>query len=161
MSKFDANYVEPMEYDFTGIRGQGKGRPYCTGKGYVTEPTKGDLEAYQEKVQRIFREALRQAPTVENPSIEETRAMMEQADNDEGARLLEELYEITVDICDGSPSKDELDELPARYQQGFCIWLAQELTSPKYQTGDSNRQAANGVGSTTLSGGTSISGQPR
>lgn len=153
MGSFTGATVQLVDYDFTDIpRPDGKGM--CKGKGVVPGQTKAEWEEYQEIVRHTQTESMKMLPKGTDPNnltIDQARELMEAADRSVGSRLEEELYEATVKVCKGSPTREELEELPYVHRQGFCIWLTQELNAPKFSAASRPPSAATNGSNTTLS----------
>lgn len=117
MATFSIKTVETLDYDFRGIPKDGPAKGYCSGKGTVPEPSTADLEAYQATMKEI---------TV-GRSLED----LAQADTKEQQEQLHKTLEATAEFCKGTPSLQELEELPPRMKIAFIRWLGGEISNPE------------------------------
>jgi hypothetical protein len=115
MSGFTAESLPAaLDFDFTGIPQQDGSGP-CTGKGTMPEPSEKSLQSFFDSVN-----ALRSLETAPAEEIE-ARA----------AGLLDEVRENIVAVGNGTPTLEELRQLPPRAFRAFYRWLLQEFTDPK------------------------------
>lgn len=111
MSGFSAASVDALEYDFTGFRRQ-DGQGACTGAGTIPEPSEAALDAFLAK-------------------WGELRSMSPEELEAKSATLVNELREALSELCSGTPSLEELKQLPPRVLRGFFRYIMVELTDPK------------------------------
>lgn len=116
MATFSIKTVETLDYDFRGIPKDG-GKGYCSGKGIVPEPSTADLEEYQAAMQELQGER-----TLEELANAKTKEQAEQ---------LHKTLEATAAFCKGTPSVEELEELPPRLKIAFIRWLGGEISNPE------------------------------
>lgn len=102
MAGFTAAAVNTLDFDFTGIP-SATGVGNCTGKGVVAEPTESRLEGLYESVKALASE--------DNPDANAIGAMRQ----------------AVVDFCGGTPTAEEVADLPPRYLAAFARWLLSEL----------------------------------
>lgn len=134
MSQFTVETIEKLEYDFTGIKHniqpqkKGAAAKFCTGKGVVPEPTETQLEGYSVGVKKIFGldTAADSAETKEK-----VEGKIEKSDESTTKKLMG----LTSALCQGTPSKAELEELPPRYRNAFLKWIYSEVTNPEVSSG--------------------------
>lgn len=157
MSEFTGDFVPGIKYDFEKkpIPSATKPGEFCKGKGVVNEPTKGRLDAYRRTVQKLYQESLERLPEDFNPQgmeLGQIRDLMRQGGED---TFFEDLFEATVELCDGKPSREDLEQLPGRHRDVFCLWLQGEFNPEAYAAGIRNPAAPSSKtqnGSTTSSG---------
>lgn len=130
MTAFDISAVEALDYDFTGFA-RNSGRGHCTGKGTIPEPTQPRLEAYAEGLRQLF--GLDEEDAVEEAL--ETQEAKEEAPEMRSEERQDRLLELTAALCQGSPSKKELAELPPRIRNAFMKWVYKELADPEVLSG--------------------------
>ena len=126
MSTFSIESVEPLTYDFTGATsnsGEGK----CKGKGTVPEPSQPRLEAYSAAVRELFN-------VKENKDV--AAAIDQQAEAKEKSSTL---LALTAELCQNSPSKEEMEELPPRIQKAWLKHLYKELADPEVSSAATRR----------------------
>lgn len=132
MSQFNVETIEALEYDFTAIKHNVQPKKgavkYCSGKGAIPEPTETQLEGYSSGVKTIFGldEAADDADTKEKVEGQIVKA---------NESVTKKLMGLTSALCQGSPSKAELEELPPRYRNAFLKWVYAEVTNPEVSSG--------------------------
>lgn len=105
---FNAASIKRLDYDFTSFA-TNDGAGLCSGKGIIPEPSTARLDAF-EKFRATF-----------------DAAAASEADES----VLGVVRKATADLCGGSPTLEELEELPPRILAGFTQWLVEELSDPK------------------------------
>jgi hypothetical protein len=120
MSKFSADRLEGLDYDFTGIPANDGGM--CTGKGYVPEPTKAREQAFRALAVKVGKIA-------ELPPEKQAAAYAKDPELGDEAMLT-----ALADFCGGHPSKEELAQLPPRALLAFSQWISTEVFNPKDST---------------------------
>ena len=126
MSKFSLEVIETLDYDFTDIASNsGEGR--CKGKGTIPEPTQARLEAYSAAVRELFN-------VKENSEVTEA-IEREAAEKEKSSTLLA----LTAELCQNSPTKAQLEDLPPRYQRAFLKWIFGSLANPEVSSADTRR----------------------
>jgi|GEM_PF-2332454 len=123
---FSAGSVSTLDYDFTAIpREDGQGT--CSGKGIVTEPSEGRIKAFATALSEFQARVTEIEAEASKEGIDDAT---EEALKVEAEALTSKVKEVVADFCAGSPSLEELTQLPPRYFRAFTSWLGQEL-SPK------------------------------
>lgn len=121
MSSFDAgNIVEPLDYDFTKFGGR---------KAEIPEPDEelviemyAEMDALTKEVAASFVEL------PENPSAQDLVGALNLVTMSEAYKpMLEGMTKIYAKLCSGSPSEDELKQLPPRIRGLFFQWMAQQM----------------------------------
>lgn len=139
MPKFDAGaVVEPLDYDFTTI----KGYPHKRARGTIPEPS-------DEQIANLLAALREQAATAgkmvepgnEAQDFSDPTAFLHQLDNFDPA-VFTELYakvgRAYADLCSGQPSYEEIMSLPMRVRNRFFAWVMEEVVSPEAGTGAGN-----------------------
>lgn len=132
MPKFDASSIGgELEYDFSKWGGS---------KGVIPEPPRFAVSRMLKRVDELF-ESLglrkKEDKGVETP--EDVINTMEKVSEEEVfEKMAAGLVEILAEVCDGSPSKEDLEKLPYRPMQGFFGYLMGELTNPEVSKPDTN-----------------------
>lgn len=116
MAKFSKANVESLDYDFTGFPSINGGN--CSGKGIIPEPTK----AIQNTFWELKNEILGEGTTVD---VEAAQKFSQRED----AETIS--IKMFSDLCQDSPSFEELSELPPRIFNEFTTWLLTEIFLPK------------------------------
>ena len=110
---FSIDSVTTLDFNFTGIpREDGKGN--LTERGIVAEPSEARLDAF----------------TVSFAALN-TRISAPKDDDAEQVNIYRDMRAAIIDLCGGSPSPDELGQMPPRYLAAFFRWLMSELQGPK------------------------------
>ncbi len=119
LSKLDFEIVDCPRNDGTGT---------FTLRGVVPEPTPDQVTEYVAErgtfIHLLLEDHAAKAADADGkpvapPSLEEVRAIREQAVTSVAA------------LCGGTPSLEELQQLPWRVFQGFTAWLTGEVVDPK------------------------------
>lgn len=150
MAKFiPAEFVEKLEYDFTEYGGK---------TGEIREPSTGQVNTFFRRMKAMFKEvkALRQLAEdddlkIEEMSDEQMTDIMDKVDEatDAASELQLRTIENLAELCGakwegedderklvgGSPTYDELLELPYRVLQAFSRWLVGELQAKRETPG--------------------------
>lgn len=101
-------------------------RPYVDVEGVVPEPAPGRQHKFERRVNQIMVEAMPESDSSAEdfrPSIEEIAKAA-----DENERVEKELREATAELCNGAPSKAQINQLSTRVFLYFFRWISGELT---------------------------------
>jgi hypothetical protein len=133
MPKFDAGaVVEPLDYDFTTVRGYTR----KSAKGTITEPSDEKIAAFIASLRDMMQEAgsiVGDGGDITNPAT-----FLGQLDSYDPEKLLgvfRGLASAYSTLCSGSPSVEEIIDLPLRVRVRFFAWLQQEVVSPEVGPG--------------------------
>lgn len=122
MAKFNAGTaVEAMEYDFTDYGGS---------SGQIPEPTSKHVDVFFDRIKSLAQEVKRlQTGKQDSSPISEVEAgdMLAAMDDLNLAEYEEALADAIADLCQGTPSGDEISKLPFRVRAAFMQWLIGEL----------------------------------
>lgn len=133
MPKFDAGaVVEPLDYDFTTVRGY----PHRKAKGMITEPNDEKIAAFLTSL----RDMMKEAETIVGDGVDVTdpASFLGQLDSYDPDKLLgvfRGLATAYADLCSGQPSVEEIMDLPLRVRVKFFAWVQGEVVSPEAGTG--------------------------
>lgn len=135
MAGFDAgNVVAPLDWDFTAFGG---------GRGRVPEPTDGQIRAFRRALLDLARTL---APGADVATAHDAVQTVAAADADALERVEDQWEAAVVDLCQGSPSREDLARLPARVKAAFFGWVTGELvTDPTGSTPGMRRSPAAGT----------------
>lgn len=103
-------------------------RPHVDADGPLAEPTRERLEEFQRAIvelveeDRVAREAAGDTP---RPYTERY---------DFGEKLEARARDLVIGVCQGSPSREQVEALPARVQSAFVGWVL-ELFGPEVPSG--------------------------
>jgi hypothetical protein len=118
--------VNGLRYDFRDWLG-GDGP-----QGLIPEPSDKMLEAYFDRVRELAKEADIDEEELDGLSDAEVAERTSEVNFGE---LQENMAEAIGNLCQDSPSKDDLLRLPFRIRQVFVKWLLKELNDPELQAG--------------------------
>jgi hypothetical protein len=121
MPGFDAGtVVEPLDWDFTAFK---------AGKGTVPEPSDERLGKFLRDVMAAqSSESASLAPLTEaGDDTEKLLAAIAALPEDALPGATKAMIKPYADLCDGSPTEDQLTKLPPRVRVAFFSWLAGEL----------------------------------
>jgi len=119
---FDAgNAVEPLDFDFSAFVED------C--KGTIPEPSQGALERFFDATREIGTQA-GVAALEQASSASEVAGALATASEDVLDALTDKLVVAVADLCSGTPSLEQIQQLPFRVRQAFIDWLLGEITDP-------------------------------
>jgi hypothetical protein len=127
---FDAStIVEELDYDFTKFGGK---------KGKIPEPSDEQIAALYAGMDKLVKEvAGEHVKLPDNPSAEDLVIALNQLTLGESYRpMLDGMTQLYADVCSGTPSVAELNQLPPRIRGLFFQWVAKELR-PELDAADS------------------------
>lgn len=129
MPKFDPSTIGgAIEYDFSKWNGP---------KGEVPEPSRNAVVKFTTQVTEALKAANVVNSDVETMSPGEIKDTVDKIDDEEVfKRLTVTLLDAMAEVCDGFPSRDELDNLPYRPFLGFFGYLMGTLTNPEASVPD-------------------------
>lgn len=125
MSGFSIDAVEPLDYDFTQAPSN-SGKGMCKGKGTIPEPSEALLEAYSAAVRDLYK-------------VEDGESIAKKMDADKQKETSDKLLSLTATLCQNSPSKAELKELPPRICTAFMKWVFKEIADPEVSSAATRR----------------------
>jgi hypothetical protein len=136
MPKFDAGaVVEPLDYDFTTVRGY----PHRKARGTIAEPNDEKIAAFIASLRDMMQAAGSIVGDGGSADIAiDPTAFLGQLDSYDPEKLLgvfRGLATTYADLCSGQPSAEEIMDLPLRVRVRFFAWLQQEVVSPEAGTG--------------------------
>lgn len=136
---FDARTaVDPLDYTL---------EPYVEGAtGTVPEPTDAALERYFRTLREIVVEAgISELP--EDASDAQVARVFVKLPDDAIETMAEKTREAVIELCQGSPSREQIKALPARPKRAFIDWLTSQLGNPTSSTAATSSAPAspNGV----------------
>jgi hypothetical protein len=114
---FSAATIGRLEYDFRSFTKDGSDTERCTGKGFIPEPSKAALKEFFAGIAGLG-DAFQTGPVTDD-AVEEAAASLE-----------DRIYAVLSNVCSGTPSIDELKQLPPRILAAFCRYLTENL-APK------------------------------
>lgn len=114
-------HVGALDYDFTSCPRNDDPSQMCTAKGRVPEPCSDALQLFEEESRQLAEEFAAAAEKAGSDGLT--------AEFQEGLRA--RAVKIVADVCDGSPSLEELTQLPPRVFGAFAAWLRREIANPK------------------------------
>ena len=94
-------------------------------RGTVPEPSPKSVNRYQARMRENLRTLGRD---VDMSDPEDLIRVLGSLTEDDMNAIYEENLDAVAELCDGSPSRDQLAELPYRGFQAFVGWLSGELT---------------------------------
>jgi hypothetical protein len=130
MPKFDAGSIGgAIEYDFTEWGGSA---------GVVPEPSRRAVKKFMDDIQKGFKEiGLRDKDDPDTTTPDEVVDTMNNIEDDEVfQRTADMLTKAVAEICDGSPSYEDLANLHYRPFMGFFGYLIGELMNPEVSRSD-------------------------
>ena len=112
MAGFKATQVEGLDYDL---------RPYVDAHGTVPEPSDDLVEAFYYGLANVLKEALgeERLEGVNIRNADELAPLMADLSREDYKATRVTLLDLYANLCDGRPSRDELEALPYRVRQAF------------------------------------------
>lgn len=134
MSGFNSGKAVPVSdlaYDFTAHGG---------GEGTIPEPSAEIVQAYFKEVRGAMKGAGIELGDLAAGNTAEGRLAIARAlgaaDEDKLKEMEAQQLDAVVGLCGGTPSKEEIEKLPARVQQAFFGWLVAKFSRPPNPNGD-------------------------
>lgn len=143
-----AERVSALDYDFTTMDPCPTALRKC--KGIIPEPSDEMMDTFIERFHRLMdllatasvstltfelsEKARKMDEAPETLTVDEALAKWHEPDDDlsEGRRKANgAVVELLADICQGTPSKAEIEAMPGRTRAAFLQWLVMELLTPK------------------------------
>jgi hypothetical protein len=122
--------VEALDYDFN---------PYVKASGVIPEPTDAQIAAFLTGIKAITDQVRADIPADITPG--DTTAILQAMDNLDPAKTIEQMgkmCEVYAGLCSGTPSTEQIAELPMRVRSIFFAWLQGEVMSPEAASPDGN-----------------------
>jgi hypothetical protein len=144
---FDASSaVVALDYDFSEY--------VEDAKGTIPEPTSDGFQRYFARLQEAVT-GLGLADLGDDPGPEQIGRALAALGDDAFAKISETMLDATAELCQGSPTRDQIEALPYRIRQAFFGWLQGQLADPtQFNAATRRSQAvANGAGPTTQHAG--------
>ena len=122
--------VEPLEYDFTYF---GTANPpisvLANAKGEIPEPSDQAVTTMQRKLTAATKRFL---PDNIDPNNQVAmNQAMAQIPEDAFSRAEQEILDAIAELCNGSPTREQLAALPYRHKRKFIAWLQRQLMNPE------------------------------
>lgn len=134
MPKFDAGgVVEPLEYDFTTV----KGYPDKKAKGTIPEPTDEQITTFIGELRDEMQKAGSIAGGIDL-DMSDPATFFSQLDSYEPSKLLgvfQGIAQAYANLCSGQPSVQQITALPLRVRVKFFVWMQEEVVSPEAGSG--------------------------
>jgi hypothetical protein len=137
---FDAGSFGVLRYDFKAYGGV---------MGRIPDPSDEMIEQFMTRLREIAREfgdeELEQVD-LDNASAEEINALLAEDSNLQIAEAQRAMCDAVGELCQGSPSADQLLALPLRVRQGFMQWLQRKLFAGEASAADTQPGQARRIG---------------
>lgn len=115
-----ADQVEPLAYDF-GAYGP---------SGVTPEPSQGGLTRFLTQIKDLAQVAGVDAADLQDAAPAEVARVLDSLDEHKLEETNGQMVDALADLCQGHPTRDEIQALPARIQQAWTGWLMGQLTDP-------------------------------
>lgn len=121
---FDAGAFGSLRYDFTAYGGA---------TGIIPDPSDDLLEKFNTGYRDLLAEYGLDTDTgeVDSRDPESVNAALERT---EGVSFVEQqrrMVDLIADLCQDSPSAEQIMRLPFRVRQRYIVWLQNNLTNPE------------------------------
>lgn len=135
MAGFNAGeVVDALDYDFTAVGGP---------KGTIPEPDDTRIEKFRKALGGIVAETLKARESAQ-ASVAETGeltadTLLSALESADLTAQLGRAVDAVADLCQGSPTRDQIEALPWRHKQAFFAWLVGQLLDPTPRTPATSR----------------------
>ena len=133
MAGFKAeSVVEALDYDFN---------PYVKVSGTIPEPTDRQIADFFGDMKTLFKEIEADLPTgIDLDSMSSVMEAMDDLDTEVTIKITGKMCVLYAKLCSGTPTEQQIRELPPRIRQIFFNWLQQEVMAPEAVTGAGQTQ---------------------
>lgn len=125
MAGFDAGAaLEPLNWTL---------KPYVDAEGVLPEPSQDVLDRFRRTMRGITGQALDDEGEIDREKLDQ---MVKDAGSDEAfdAKLAQQMIDCYADVCQGSPSREQIVGLPATVRAAFYQWVNASLLDPFSRT---------------------------
>lgn len=134
---FDSGEYGTLRYDFKKFGGI---------QGMIPDPSDELIEQYMRGMRDLAKEFSHEGIDTDNLSAAEIQDLMEDDANLQIAAAQRRVAEITAELCQGSPTQEQILALPFRVRQGFLRWLQTRLMDPEANAVDSSPSRVTRIG---------------
>lgn len=152
---FDAGKaVIALDYDFSTVKvaDESAAEILKEAKGTIPEPSQDALEAFQERLRsRIVDGGLEEIAALgDDPSTADVVSAISGLPEGALGEMMNDTLDAVADLCAGSPTREQINVLPARIRLAFIGWLTESLVGPTQPTPATTPSlaTANGAGPT-------------
>lgn len=121
--------VEALDYDF---------RPYVNAQGTIPEPTDKQITTFMVGLKKTYEDAKGEVP--EDADLSDPIAALDSLDPEAQMAGLTHLNGIYAELCSGTPSAEQISQLPLRVRGIFFAWLQGEVMAPEAVPGGGTAQ---------------------
>ena len=124
--------VEALDYDFN---------PYVPASGTIPEPTDKQVAGFLSGIKAIVSAMESEVPSDIDPA--DTAAVLAAIDDLDPEKTIEQMSKmckVYSDLCSGTPTEQQIADLPMRVRSIFFVWLQTEVMSPEAATPVGNGQ---------------------
>lgn len=134
MAGFKAeSVVEALDYDFN---------PYVQVSGTIPEPTDRQIADFLGDMKNVFKEVEKDLPQgIDLDDMGSIMAAMDDLDTEVTIKITGQMCVLYAKLCSGTPSEQQIKDLPPRIRQIFFNWLQQEVMAPEAVTGGGQQAA--------------------
>lgn len=119
---FDAGQFGTLRYDFKAYGGV---------QGIIPDPSDTKIEEFMRGMRDAAQEFSTEEVDVDNLTAEELQELMADDSNLRIKDAQDTMMGLLGELCDGSPSKEQLLALPLRVRMRFTRWLQEKLLDPE------------------------------
>lgn len=137
--------IEPLDYDFSNIKG---GPPGLKGvKGTIAEPSDQMIGEFLDAQRALFDKAAEQFKAVrdlgDDPDASAVMAALADLRGEDVVNLMTDTAGLYAELCGGTPSQADILLLPNRARIAFYGWLNEQVVRPEAVTSGGNAQVIN------------------
>lgn len=117
---FDAATTSPLDFTF---------RPHLDVTGTIPDPTDAEVRAFNVRIERLRDELRTTVDAADSDKDDQDGDQIAKAE-EIAARVQEQMLDTVAELCKGTPTREQIDQLPSRVQTAFLEWLIGELRNP-------------------------------
>jgi hypothetical protein len=134
MSGFDAGQAIPaLDFDFTTLKGP-DGKPY-EGKGTIPEPPQELIDEVMDELRQLVASLGIDPEILMSNDPAKVVSALAGAGEEALERISSAQLDVITKLCQGTPTREQIEALPARPRQAFYGWLLGQFANPQNSNG--------------------------
>lgn len=121
---FDAGVFGSLRYNFTAFGGVA---------GIIPDPSDELLDAFNKGYRDLLKEygVTEDGEEIEDSEVPDLDELEKRADKPTFVQQQQDVVKLIAELCQDSPSEEQIMKLPFRVRQKFVVWLQRQLVSPE------------------------------
>lgn len=125
--------VDALDFDF---------RPYVNAHGTIAEPTDAQIGQFLKDVREIIKSSQGELPAeVAGDDPVALLKALDELEPDQVVKMMSRMAGAYAGLCGGTPTQQEIADLPMRVRQIFFNWLQAEVMAPEAGSAAGNVRA--------------------